>query len=110
MNIKKNDILLVDFPFSNLKEKKVRLALVLKSLEGRNNILCQITTKKQLLEDYLIFLPKSSCDGDIRFDSYINLDMIFSLNQSLIKGKIGFIKDTKVINEINTKLKSMFFD
>ncbi len=110
MNVKKHDLLLVDFPFSNLKDKKIRPALVLKVLEGRNIILCQITTKKQMLENYTVPLSRISCSGDIRFDSYINIDMIFTLDESLVHGKVGFIKDSSVINQVNSKLKSLFFD
>ncbi len=110
MNIKKHDLLLVDFPFSNLKDKKIRPALVLKVLEGRNIILCQITTKKQMIEDYIVSLPMTSCSGDIRYDSHINIEMIFTLDESLIHGKLGFVKDSSVTNQVNSKLKSLFFD
>jgi len=47
MNFKKFDIVLVDFPFSDLSKIKKRPALVIKSLEGENTILCQITTKER---------------------------------------------------------------
>jgi len=109
MNIKKYDILLVDFPFTNLEGSKLRPALVLKALEGKNTILCQITTKKQMLMDYSVSLSRNSCAGDIRFNSHINADMIFTLADNLIKGKLGFVKDNKVINEVNSKLKAVFF-
>ena len=110
MNTKKYDLLLVDYPYTNLQNTKLRPALVLKALEGKNIIFCQITTKKQLFENYSIFLPKTACSGEIRFDSYINLDVLFTLEQSRVRGKIGFVKDPNVINEINSKLKSLFFD
>jgi len=65
MNIKKHDVLLVDYPFTNLQGTKLRPALVLKVLEGKNIIFCQITTKKQLLENYSVFFPKTSCSFDL---------------------------------------------
>ena len=110
MNIKKHDVLLVEYPFTNLQGTKLRPALVLKVLEGKNIFFCQITTKKQLLENYSVFFPKTSCSEDIRFDSYINLEILFTLERNRIRGRIGFVKDTKVINEINSKLRSLFFD
>ena len=108
MKFKKHDILLVNFPFSDFKAAKVRPALVVKSLEGENIILCQITTKKRGISKYGIALSKKSCEGNIKFDSNIYLDMIFTLHESLIVKKIGFIKDEKVTREIGEKLKEMF--
>ena len=91
MILKKFDIVLVDFPFSDLKKTKKRPALVVCSLEGENSILCQITTKPRSIQKYGIFLPKKDCAGDIRFDSFVYVDMIFTLHKSLIYGKIGEI-------------------
>ncbi len=110
MKLNKFDIVLVKFPFSNLADGKVRPALVIKSLEGQNNIFCQITTKKRGIEKYEVKLLKKSCGGDIRFDSNIYLDMIFTLHESLISGKIGSIIDAGVKDELKRKIKIMFSD
>ena len=109
MKYEKFDILLVNFPFSNLSHTKIRPAIVIKSLEGENTIFCQITTKKRGITKYEIPLDKTQCEGDIRFDSNIYIDMIFTLHKSLISGKIGLIKDEKVKKEIDFKLKELFF-
>ena len=108
MNFIKHDIILVDFPFSDLKVKKIRPALVIKSLEGENTILCQITTKKRGLSKYEVELNKNACEGNIKFDSNIYLDMIFTLHESLIVRKIGHIKDNKIKTEIDNKIRDMF--
>ena len=108
MKFKKHDIILVNFPFSDLKVSKIRPALVVKALEGENTILCQITTKKRGIGKYEITLPKKGCEGEIRFDSNIYLDMIFTLHESLIINKIGSIKDNNIKKEIEDKLRDMF--
>jgi len=108
MKLKKYDIVLVSFPFSNLKTSKIRPALVVKPLEGNNIILCQITTKKRGISKYEVILNKKSCDGNIKFDSNIYLDMIFTLHESLIIKKIGSVKDEKVAKEISEKVGLMF--
>ncbi|MBS3078503.1 type II toxin-antitoxin system PemK/MazF family toxin [Candidatus Pacearchaeota archaeon] len=105
MTLEKFDIVLVDFPFSNLTKTKKRPALVINSLEGENFILCQITTKRRGIQKYEILLPKDACVGDIRFDSFIYVDMIFTLHRSLIYKKIGVIGDLKIKEIINRKLK-----
>ncbi|MEK6934000.1 MAG: type II toxin-antitoxin system PemK/MazF family toxin [Nanoarchaeota archaeon] len=106
----KFDILLVNFPFSNLAQTKIRPAVVIKELEGDNIIFCQITTKKRGIIKYEIPLNKSQCEGDIRFNSKVHIDMIFTLHESLVSRKIGFIKDERVKKEIDFKLKELFFN
>ena len=108
MNFKKYEIILVEFPFSNLSNSKLRPALILKPLEGENIILCQITTKKRGISKYEVFLDRKSCKGKIKFDSNIYLDMLFTLHKSLILQKIGEIKNKKIIEEIDKKVKLMF--
>jgi len=108
MKFRKYDIILVRFPFSDLKESKIRPALVIKPLEGENTILCQITTKRREISKYEVILNRKACEGDIKFDSNIYLDMIFTLHESLILNKIGYVKDEKVIKEIENKIKEMF--
>ena len=55
-------------------------------------------------------MDKSACEGDIRFDSKIYLDMLFTLHKGLIYRKLGFVKDKTIIEEINKKLRILFFD
>ena len=108
MKFRKYDIILVKFPFSNLQESKLRPALVIKPLEGENTILCQITTKKRGIAKYEIALNKKSCEGNIKFDSNVYVDMVFTLHESLVVSKIGSIKDEKVKSEIDSKIKGLF--
>ena len=108
MSLKKFDIALVDFPFSDLTKTKKRPALVISSIEGENSIFCQITTKRRNFQKYEIILKKEDCHGDIRFDSFIYLDMIFTLHKSLVHGKIGEVKNTKINEIINQKIKLVF--
>ena len=110
MKFKKFDILLVNFPFSDFKLKKIRPAIVIKPLEGENTILCQITTKKRGISKYEIVLNKKSCEGNIKFDSNIYLDMIFTLHESLVVNKIGSVKDEGVKKEIEEKIKNIFIN
>ena len=106
--IKKFDIVLVDFPFSDLTKTKKRPALVINSLEGENVILCQITTKRRSIQKYEISLPKGACTGDIRFNSFVYVDMIFTLHKSLIYKKIGEVNNSKIKDIINKKIKLIF--
>jgi len=108
MNLRKFDIVLVDFPFSDLTKTKKRPALVINSLEGENSVLCQITTKRRNIQKYEITLPKEACIGDIRFNSFIYADMIFTLHKNLIYKKIGAVDNSKIKEIINQKIKLVF--
>lgn len=110
MRFNRFDIVLVDFPFSDLSKIKKRPALVIKSLEGDNTILCQITTKRRIIQKYEIILPKESCKGNIRFDSYIYLDMIFTLHKNLLYEKIGEVSNFNTRELINNKIKKIFVE
>ena len=108
MNLNKFDIVLVDFPFTNLTKTKKRPALVVKSLEGHNTILCQITTKRRPIQKYEVYLSKELCKGNISFNSFIYLDMIFTLHKNLVYQKIGEVSNIKVREIINNKIKEIF--
>ena len=105
MNLRRFDIALVNFPFSDLTKVKKRPALVINSLGGENTVFCQITTKRRSVEKYEIALKKEDCTGDIRFDSYIYIDMIFTLHKSLVHRKIGEVSNFKVRNMIAEKTR-----
>ena len=108
MKFEKFDIVLVDFPFTDLTQTKKRPVLVIKSLEGENNILCQITTKRRTFHKYGIDLLRISCSGNIKFNSYIYIDMIFTLHKNLIYEKIGEVSDLKIKNLINKGILEIF--
>ncbi len=105
MILKKFDIVLVNFPFSDLTKTKKRPALVVNSLEGENAVFCQITTKHRTIQKYEISLPKEACIGDIRFNSFVYVDMVFTLHKSLVHRKIGEVSNSKVKGIINQKIK-----
>ena len=104
----KYDIVLVNFPFSDLSQTKLRPALILTQPKGDNIILCQITTKKRTIEDYEIILAKKATKGNIKFDSKIYVDMLFTLHKELIINKIGSIQEEKVKKEISKKINVLF--
>ncbi|MEN7982301.1 MAG: type II toxin-antitoxin system PemK/MazF family toxin [Nanoarchaeota archaeon] len=110
MIFKKFDIILVNFPFSNLQQIKLRPALVIKNLEGDNIILCQITTKRRGIDKYEIIMNKKDCSGNIKFNSNIYLDMVFTLHKSLIERKLGNIKSNSVKMNIEEKIHRIFCD
>ena len=99
----RGDIVILEFPFSNLKQVKRRPSLVIKIPKGDDIIVCQITGKSY---EKSVEIPIKIGDfdkGNLKVESYMRLDKIFSIEKSLIKYKIGSLKKEK-INEIVEKI------
>lgn len=99
----KGEVVVLEFPFSNLIQVKRRPSLVIKVPKGEDIIVCQITGKSY---EKLVEIPINKQDfykGNLKVESYIRLDKIFSIEKSLIKYKIGSLKQEK-FNEILDKI------
>src|SRR3989339_447818 len=103
MSYKRGDILIVNFPYTDLTNTKKRPAVVVKDLEGQNIILCQMSTKKHTLSKYEVLVRRSDCIGNIRFDSFVFTDIIATLHKGVIFEKIGSINDMSVKKELDEK-------
>lgn len=107
--IVKGDVVIIEFPFSNLIKSKRRPSLVIKVPKGDDVIVCQITGMPY---EKSVEIPIRIGDfhkGSLKVDSYIRLDKIFSIEKYLIKYKAGSLKQEKfseVINKICCFLKN----
>ena len=101
------DIVLVTFPFSNLKGQKVRPALVLARAEFGNFILCQITSKPYSSKISIQIKPGDFESGNLPVVSYARPDKLFTADETIIKGVAGKLqKQTK--NRILKKVRNLF--
>ena len=89
-------VVLVTFPFSNLKGQKVRPALVLASVEFDNLILCQITSKPYTSKIAISVKPEDFVNGGLPVVSFVRPDKLFTADMSIIKSTAG---------ELNSKIK-----
>jgi|SRR3989344_4727919 len=101
----RGDVVVLDFPFSNLLQVKRRPALIIKIPKGEDMIVSQITGKSQESSVEISINKKDFKEGGLKIDSYLRLDKIFSVEKSLIKYKIGSLKSEK-FNEILEKICS----
>ncbi len=104
----KHDIVLINFPFGDLSTTKLRPALIIAEPKGENLVLCQITTKRRNIQDFEIPLSKKATEGNIKFDSYIYVDMLFTLHKELVLKKIGNIKTETTKKEVSKKISTLF--
>jgi len=99
----KGEVVVLEFPFSSLIQVKRRPSLVIKVPKGEDIIVCQITGKSY---EKSIEIPIKKGDfyaGSLKVDSYMRLDKIFSIEKSLVKYKVGRLKQEK-FNEIIDKI------
>lgn len=103
--MKKGDIILVPFPFTDLSGSKLRPALVLVE-EGDDVVAAFISTilRERFKSDYFV---KKSEKNSLKKDSLIKLNKLATLSHDLIKGKIGELS-TDDLKEIDKKLMDLF--
>jgi len=99
----KGDIIVIDFPFSNLKESKRRPVLILKVPKGGDIIVNQITGSSYEKSVEIKITDKDFKKGTLKKESFVRIDKLASIEKSLIKYKLGSI-ESKKFNEILDKI------
>lgn len=97
------DIILVKFPFTNLKKSKKRPVLVIKNESENNDIICFQITSNDEQTHLLKINNKNLIDSHLTLESYIKYDKCFTISTDIIDKKIAKI-DTTLLEQ----LKSLF--
>ena len=87
-------VVLVMFPFSNLKGQKVRPAIVLANVEFDNLILCQITSKPYTSKIAICIKSADFAKGSLPIVSYARPDKLFTADTTIIKNTVGQLTPT----------------
>jgi len=94
--INQRDIVLLSFPFSELRTTKVRPVIVVSNDEYNKNfenmIVVPMTTNLQLRDHTLLITNKELESGKLIKESKVKVDRIFSVSQKLVKMKIGKVE------------------
>ena len=102
------DLVLVSFPFSDLKSSKVRPVIVISNDEynkkSEDIVVVPITTKLKTRQYELLISNKDLESGKLIKDSKIKVDRILSISKKLVRMKIG-----KVQKEVHGKIKEILF-
>ena len=91
----KGDIIVLEFPFSDLKSYKRRPSLIIKVPEGEDVIICQITAESQKKNVEIPIKNNEFANGGLKRDSYVRIDKITTIKKTRIKYKIGSLKPEK---------------
>ncbi|WP_291102167.1 MULTISPECIES: type II toxin-antitoxin system PemK/MazF family toxin [unclassified Flavobacterium] len=99
--MKKGDIVLLSFPFTDLKGKKIRPALVL-VVSDLDVIVAFVTTQFKWQNSYDILLEPDNFNG-LKKSSLVRLSKITTIDKDLILGKLGEL-NTLDLQKINNNL------
>ena len=99
----RGDVVILEVPFSNLAQAKRRPSLIIKVPKGDDLIVCQITGMPYEKSVEIPIKKEDFSKGSLKVESYIRLDKIFSIEKSLIKYKVGSLKQEK-FNEVLDKI------
>ena len=94
--ISQRDIVLLAFPFSDLKTQKVRPAIVISNNQynqKHEDVIAIPMTSNLKVREYAILITNNDLEyGNLIRDSKAKIDRIFSVSKSLIRLKIGKVK------------------
>ncbi len=105
----RGDIIVIEFPYSDLKTWKRRPVLVMKIPKGDDILVCQITSESYEKQVEVEIKRDDFVGGILKKDSYVRIDKIASIEKSLIKYKICSLKKGKfsvILNRVIDFLKS----
>ena len=111
MNINQRDLVLLPYPFSNLKERKVRPAIVVSS--NNFNKICSDCVAVPLTsvikeEPFSILINQGDMgNGKLIRPSRVRVDKIFSVEKRLVQMKIGNVNDN-FFDKLKSELIEVF--
>jgi mRNA interferase MazF len=108
---KQKDIVLVDFPFTDLSGAKLRPALILSSdlVNKKNEYVCAQITSQMQHDGLFIEIKDTDVVKPMKLKSGIRIHKIFTAQKSLVYSKLTEMKSAtfkNVIAEINLKVLS----
>ena len=106
----RGDVLVINFPFSNLKISKRRPALIIKVPQGEDIIVAQITSSSYEKSLEVGLDNGDFKSGSLKRSSFVRIDKIASIEKSMINYKIGSLKKEKTyhlfgLDQMKVRLK-----
>lgn len=105
--LKQGDIVLIPIPFTDLSSNKKRPVLVLSNdlynKKMKDIVVVAITSNLEDKEYGIRIKTEDLSEGELKVESLIRSDKIYTLSQDIIIKKFGVVEDyiiDKVINEI----------
>ena len=102
--MKKGSVVLIPFPFSDLRGNKIRPAVVLCSNQ-RDVTICFITSELKWKTKYDVSLLPSDSNG-LKVASLLRVGKMATIDTDLVLGELGELSDAEIV-EMNKGLREL---
>jgi mRNA interferase MazF len=110
---KQGDILLIPFPYSDMTATKQRPVIVLSNSyynESHQDIVVAAITSNVTQKEYLVRITDNDLEeGQLKLDSVIRADKVYTFSKRIVNKKFGHIKAAK-LEEVKKQLVHLFND
>lgn len=103
MKYKKGDIVLINFPFTDLSTSKKRPVLIIKDENRFKDFICFQITSKSTQEALYKIKNNDIKDGELKLTSFIKYDKCFTLNSDIVYKRLAVVDDS-----LMNKVKQLF--
>lgn len=86
------DVVLVPFPFSDLKTAKKRPVLVFQAADSYGDMVCLAITSRSNHQQSVTIDGDSFSDGVLPKTSWVRYGKVYTLNESVVVGQFGALK------------------
>lgn len=108
MSYKKGDIVLINFPFTDLSKAKKRPVLIIKDENNFNDIVCFQITSQSIQKSLLKIDQEYLSSGELKLVSFVKYDKCFTLNSEIVDKKLASLNNT-FLNQLKALFCSSIF-
>jgi mRNA interferase MazF len=106
--MRKGEIVLIPFPFTDLSGQKVRPALILHANNRAEDCLVAfISSRPQVRMHGFDIAVTSSKRNGLKFDSVVKVNKVATLQKKTVIGKLGTL-ESSLLEDVNNKLRTLF--
>ena len=101
------DVVLVEFPYSDLSSRKLRPAVVLACAEKEDLVVCQITSRPYSSSNSIELAEGHFRHGGLSRVSYARFDKLFTASPRTIRRTVGAL-DHDHVSELRAAVAALF--
>lgn len=101
------DIVTAPVPYTDLSASKSRPVVVVANVQMGDWVVCPITGSRQRRPEDIEIHSEDVESGELRRSSWVRVNRLYTLNQSLFNQVVGRLTDAKIA-EITAAVRSLF--